>query len=487
MQEKQLVKTKVDSNGLELDCSLSFLDEGTDIESLIKESESKLNDFEEKIDNTYFKGDKIDLIVAAASGALCGLIDAIFLRELTLDKAQSSGKRALEPIIKKMGKSNDIETAVKNLEVRTTKSFASDVNLEDFGGGLQHHLRDYAHHVSPMGLYFSLLTQFTGKCYGTNTVGKFITVDVVDKSRIGSTLGQKLSNGIVEWFFHIASDMNGSTGHVGGGTGLPGPILSMAKELSSVLPLDKEGRNKTSELISKMYNGTLFADHDANGKIIAGTEKRLDFRTEVGMAMFESIPVLLNMTAVRVFYFIRRLINELKHRKEDNLYKINYRNIFPFLNPTITRMTTVATTTFTAIDLAGAVIVSAAKCGGALPAFIAHMVLNVNFVGIGRMFISLAGEATYGIKRAIFENKKYSEIAKLTNLYQARTYVNEGKLWIELQETEQALSNLKKTYDKTVDEFIDLTIGSQESLDAIEENVKDNEELSNFIFEELEK
>lgn len=43
----------------------------------------------------------------------------------------------------------------------------SDGNTPDFGGGLQHHLRDFAHHPTMVGLMFSLLTQFTEKSYGT--------------------------------------------------------------------------------------------------------------------------------------------------------------------------------------------------------------------------------------------------------------------------------------------------------------------------------
>lgn len=480
MENTQLIKTNIDSAGLELNCSLC------DVDSLIKEGESNLVKYDEQISKTLYSGDNIDLAVAAGSGVLCGIIDAVFLQELDLSKAQNVGTGVLEPIIKRMGKSSNIEDAVKNLEQRTTRSFASDPNLGDFGGGLQHHLRDFAHHVSPLGLFFSLLTQFTGMCYGTNTAGKFISTAVIDKSRIGSTVGEKLSNGIIEWFFHIASDMNGSTGHVGGGTGLPGPILSIAKELSAVLPTGKDGRNKVSELISKMYNGTLFADHDANGKIIVGTEKRLDFRTEIGMAIFQSIPVLLNMTAVRIFYFVRRLIAELKKKKEDDQYVINWKNLFPFLNPTITRMTTVSSATFSAIDLTGAIIVSAAKSGGTVPGFVAHMVLNVNFVGLGKMCMSFGNEMMYGIKHHSFEKKKYAEIARLTQLYQAKIYICEGKLLQEIKDTDEAMNNLKNTYDDVVNKFIKYTITSQKSIDEIKENLEDNQEMSDFINSQLD-
>lgn len=56
-------------------------------------------------------------------------------------------------------KFDDVKSAVKALEKRFP--IPSDGNTPDFGGGLQHHLRDFAHHPTIVGLAFSLLTQFT--------------------------------------------------------------------------------------------------------------------------------------------------------------------------------------------------------------------------------------------------------------------------------------------------------------------------------------
>lgn len=69
--------------------------------------------------------------------------------------------------------------AVKALEKRFP--IPSDGNTPDFGGGLQHHLRDFAHHPTIVGLAFSLLTQFTEKSYGTDVNGVFLVVDVPEQ------------------------------------------------------------------------------------------------------------------------------------------------------------------------------------------------------------------------------------------------------------------------------------------------------------------
>ena len=105
-----------------------------------------------------------------------------------------------------------------------------------------------------------------------------------------------------------------------------------------------------------MFNGTFFAEHDDFGKIIPGTEKPLDFRMEIGLTIFQSIPVLLNMICVRGFYFVRRFTQEIRKKKSNSLYRANWKNVLSFANTTIIRMTTVANCSFETVDLVGASI-----------------------------------------------------------------------------------------------------------------------------------
>ena len=58
---------------------------------------------------------------------------------------------------------------------------------------------------------------------------------------------------------------------------------------------------------------------------------------------------------------------EIKKQKVDSLRdfnRINWNNVLPFKNRTVIRMLTIATGTFTAIDMADAAIQSAVKSGG---------------------------------------------------------------------------------------------------------------------------
>ena len=141
-----------------------------------------------------------------------------------------------------------------------------------------------------MGLAFSLLTQFTEKSYGTDVNGMFLVVDVQEKSKpfIGKDVPQKILMGTITWFFHLVSDVAGSSSTAGitGGTGIPGPILALAKEISAI-PLFRDLKvNDDASLslfLSKLFNGTLMMQRDENGQIIKESVIKFDLRGELGV------------------------------------------------------------------------------------------------------------------------------------------------------------------------------------------------------------
>ena len=357
-------------------------------------------DLDGQIELLSSQADTIDYLVSVASGVLCGLLDVLWVGEFNLERGREIASDKVETFVKRAAKltgceSDDLNTAVKHLE----KLFPipSDGNTPDFGGGLQHHLRDFAHHPTIVGLMFSLLTQFTYKSYGTDTAGMFIIVDVPEKSRpfIGMDTPTKILYGTLIWFFHLVSDMAGSSSTAGktGGTGIPGPILALAKELS-VLPFFRDmeiGEYGISPFLSKLFNGTLLAQHDENGKIIKDTVLKFDLRGELGVVSElgrQALPVVANECIVRGFYFIRRFATELKEnhiRSLDELRHVNWCNVIPAGNPTIARMLTIATGVFTTVDVGDAIISQ-------------KYWVSINYVGIGRFAVAIGEDVSWGLK-----------------------------------------------------------------------------------------
>lgn len=282
--------------------------------------------------------------------------------------------------------------------------------------------------------------------YGTDVDGLFKVVPVPDKSRafIGDDIPDKLFKGAVVWFFHLVSDMAGSSSTAGitGGTGIPGPILSLAKELS-VLPIFKNmkvGDNKLSVFLSKVFNGTIFAQHDADGKIIKDTVIKFDLRGELSVVAElgkQAIPVMANDCIVRSFYFIRRFAMALKSLNcssvgDIRLRDIDWDSVKPFGNPTITRMLTISSAVFSTIDIAEAVISQ-------------KYFVSVNYVGVGRFAVAIGSEITNYLKvrNVKLIKQMYEDIRRNTftetdnNIYnRIGDDMDIGKFGLTLEQTE---------------------------------------------------
>lgn len=358
--------------------------------------EDSIYELNSQIDMLSPHADNLDYFIAVASGIVCGLMDVLWVGDFDLARGRELSSEKVEDIVKKTAKmfgckEDDIKGCVKFLEEKFP--LAADGNTPDFGGGLQHHLRDFSHHPTVTGLIFSLLTQFTGMSYGTDTAGVFQIVPVPSSHMkyIGKDIPDKIFKGTIIWFFHLVSDVAGSSSSAGlsGGTGIPGPILSLAKGISSIPCFHNADVSKN---ISKLFNGTAFAKHDTNGKIIKGTEIKLDFRGELGSVAElgrQAVPVLANECIVRSFYFIRRLGIELKRadiKSVRDLHDLSWENVKPFGNPTVDRMLTIATGVFTTVDVTDAVLSK-------------KYFVSVNYVGVGRFMVALGKEMMYSLKR----------------------------------------------------------------------------------------
>lgn len=357
-------------------------------------------DLDSQINLLSSQADKYDYLVSIGSGILCGMLDILWVGEFNLERGRNIASDKIDNFVKKAAKmlgceDDDLQASVRFLEKKFP--IPSDGNTPDFGGGRQHHLRDFAHHPTIIGLIFSLLTQFTSKSYGTDGDGCFKVADIPEKSMpfIGKDIPTKILYGTLVWFFHLVSDVAGSSSSVdkSGGTGIPGPILSLVKELSA-LPFFKNIKvndNSISVFLSKLFNGTLLAMHDESGAIIKDTVLKFDLRGELGVGIElgrQAVPVVANECIVRAFYFLRRLAMEMcanNVRSISDMKVIDWEKVKPMNNPTIARILTISTGVFTTLDISEAVISK-------------KYWVSVNYVGVGRFAVAIGEDVSWCLK-----------------------------------------------------------------------------------------
>lgn len=459
---------QVEEENAWLDCEIEQLE--ADIAILDKQIDIYTND-----------ADKLDNGIAIASGVLCGLIDSFFIGEFSLEEGMSITNEKMEQKIIKLAKKKGwkglqkgerkgqtpLDAAINFLEEQfrpnkktgVREHFMPSDPLENyFGGGKQHHLRDFAHHHSLIGLFFSILTQFTGRAYGTDTNGVFISVPV-PKEMIGIDLKRKWAIAVTDWALHLASDMHGTSTTAGLGTGIPGPVVSLLKAISALpimgtkphIPGEEPNPNKLSYFTAKLYNGTLLAQRDENGKLIP---VKIDLRGEkaIGQQLGkQAIPVIINDVLVRVFYFIRRLyiaLKENKIRSWNDITELNWRKIVPVNNRTINHMLLVASGTFVAVDIGDAAIRSAIKCGGVWQKFVAELVLRINYPGIGRFVIALGKEGQMELRRNKLRTERMAVMTELLQANSIRIFDTQKQMWVAAAQAEKAIKELYVIADK---------------------------------------
>ena len=444
-----------------------------DIDERLELINARVDELNAEIDSLTNHADGLDYAIAVASGIIAGIIDSVWVGEFSLDSANKWGGEKVNNFIIKTAqrqgyKGDSLTGAVKFLEDRYP--IAADKATADFGGGKQHHLRDFSHHPTPIGLLFSLLTQFTRKIYGTDVTGAFKVVPISDKEPIGKklhkelipygligrNLPEKLMFGVVNWVFHMVSDMAGASGSIKAGsvgTGLPGPLVSLLKEISA-LPIfrrmNEDGYKEFSVWVSKLFNGTLLAKRDENGKIVEAV--KFDLRTEIGVAHElgrQAVPVIVNECVVRGFYFIRRLFCELRDknvRSISGLGEVDWRKTLPFKNRTVVRMLTISTGTFMAVDIADAAI----RSGG-----FNHMcLLRINYIGVGRFVIAVGTDIKMGLEKSKKERECMMVRGMQLELLNAKMFYKQADMWIEAENTNRAIQEAYQALERAASEFM---------------------------------
>ena len=374
--------------------------------------------------------DKTDYILSACSGALCGVIDVFLvgkpgespIGEIT-DKWFANRTEDFAKLCGWTGDKGNLSSAVRHLEKKFKIPYDQN-GIGDIAKGLldltptNHHFKSLGHNPTILGLFFSILDQFTNTSHFVSE-GELITFSKFDGDfhLEGKNIPSKLFCGFVNWFGHLISDISGSSSSKGRGMGIPSPLWSWTNDIITIkrnfnLPVGEFDKS-INELALDIY------------------KQGYDTRFQTAQA----IPVLVNESLVRLIYSIRRLVRYFSiTKKDDRSFPLLWKSCEPFSNASVKRMLTVAHGTFCVIDAGDAIARGVSKGGGSFN--VTEFVMRLNIFGIGRFTFSLYGETSRGLKR--HDIKENIIIMKREKLILA-DYVDGLKFLAEIYDDESLL------------------------------------------------
>jgi len=417
------------------------------------------NEFFIEYEDLVEKIDQWDIIMSILSGTIAAALDILYIKDFDIEKASEWGKKEVTDFVLRFAqnygyKGDNLKEAIKKLEEHFP--IPSDKLTSEFGGGLQHHLRDFAHHPTLLGLVFSILTQYTGRCFGTDTAGHFIIHKLPKEVELGKNTAEKIYQGVIIWICHLVSDMAGSSSSKGRGTGIPGPLLSFVKEVSA-LPFFrninieyKDNDIEFTVFVSKLFNGT-YLKGDKTGNNIS-----FDLRTEIGIlheVSKQAFPVLLNECIVRSLFAIRRFYFELKDKNIEtikDLESINILKFLPFNNENLNHMLTISLAIFSAVDMGEAALSTFIKSKMGRDISVKDFVVRVNILGLGRLVIAGKVEIDTLLRKRNIKNQQESkiipELSKLTLDYDKARILYSLELLKATYDIEMTKNLLNKEY-----------------------------------------
>ncbi|MCM3740977.1 hypothetical protein M3210_11895 [Oceanobacillus luteolus] len=273
--------------------------------------------------------DKYDYMIAAFCGVAAGFIDSFFVGDPNNSRLLEWTDKQVDNVVIKFTKTvwrfdkkngaqlrkepDTIASAIGFLErrfkVNYDARYAADLNLGENTLNMSasnHHLKSLGHSPDLIGLFFSILDQFTDRASFISD-GKVIRVEPIEGTNKfelrGGNFMAKLFAGFANWLGHLMSDIAGSSGtrgHMDGrrGAGIPLPFYSLLQLFDfGSIPVQK-GDKLVSETFAEFSVSVFESGYDA--------------RFGVTMA----IPVAFNELAIRLLWALKSKFYHQRSWKE---------------------------------------------------------------------------------------------------------------------------------------------------------------------------
>ena len=326
--------------------------------------------------------DATDYTLAATCGLIAGIVDVIFVgapgEGVITKKVDAAVNKAVEGFARFHGwpngkdidsMSNPTASAIGYLEriykVNYDQSISTQVDRQFHLSPSNHHLKNLAHSPDLIGLFFSIVDQFNSTSHFASS-GQIFVIDTDTMELKGTTIVGKILCGIANWFGHLMSDVAGSSGAQGRGSGIPIPFFNLTQIFGNFGSFGQH-RQDFSTICSQVF------------------EKGYDFRHGIALA----VPVLLCEGLVRLVRTIKIVYID---KKPFDL------SLISDTNAETRRMLLVAQGALLAVDFTDAFIRSKGS--------IVNLLLRTNIIALYRFsYLSYKEACEYLLKGYIDEDK----------------------------------------------------------------------------------
>ena len=247
------------------------------------------------------KCDKYDYLIAVACGAIGGMVDIFLvgspknsvLTKWTDEQVDNSVKGFAKMVgwSPREGNESNVASAIgfleKKFNVNYDQRHSGDVNNLFNMSTKNHHMMSLSHSPDIVGLFFSILNQFTSTSSFVAD-GNLITISTDNQFELrGNNFISKLFCGIANWFGHLMSDIagsSGSRGNNGRGSGVVIPFY----ELFGFCKFGKFNVGKDKQDLATIATRAF--------------QEGYDFRFGISLA----IPVVITDLSIRLIWSLRR-------------------------------------------------------------------------------------------------------------------------------------------------------------------------------------
>lgn len=212
------------------------------------------------------KCDKYDYLVAVGCGAIAGMVDIFLVGSPADSKLQGWTDAQVDKTVMafaktcgwspREGKEKGVASAIGFLEKKFSVNYdqrhSGDVSELFTMSAKNHHMKSLAHSPDIIGLFFSILNQFTSTSSFLHN-GQLITIQTETYELQGHDFVSKLFCGVANWFGHIMSDVAGSSGASGRGSGVVIPFYELFQMCDfGRLQVDQD-RNTLATVATKVF------------------------------------------------------------------------------------------------------------------------------------------------------------------------------------------------------------------------------------------